>query len=407
VVHPDAHIVPFTTLSGSQAYFPAILEHTPMEIERYQCSDVAEPGWVFPEVRLRRVNLLVGDTSSGKTRFLNTIFNLGKSAVAPEFEFIGNWSVVFRHLEQRYHWAIRSEKRSRRGITISSETLEVLNKDGMPENRLVERDEKQFLFRGKSLPRLSRSSSSIHLLRDEPEIASIHHCLASIIKRSFSADALQNAARLQNIPMALLNDVSSEKDLEAVFHLDVSVSVKMYLLREFFPNVFSRVITDFRNVFPFVTEASVLRLEEISPNIQSAATFHVFCTKEKESDHWVPYNELSSGMQKVLLVLIDATLLPQGGIYLIDEYENSLGVGAINFLPDYLLSMEGVGQFIITTHHPYLINRMPVENWFVFRRRGMNVTITHGQELIKEFGTSKQQAFLKLINSPLYRFESE
>ncbi len=37
-------------------------------------------------------------------------------------------------------------------------------------------------------------------------------------------------------------------------------------------------------------------------------------------------------MQKVLLILTDVFILPEGGVYIIDEYENSLGLNAIDFL---------------------------------------------------------------------------
>ena len=48
-----------------------------MRILKYHCHVEGENGWDFPEVQFGRINLLVGNTGTGKTRFLNTIFNLG------------------------------------------------------------------------------------------------------------------------------------------------------------------------------------------------------------------------------------------------------------------------------------------------------------------------------------------
>lgn len=50
----------------------------------------------------------------------------------------------------------------------------------------------------------------------------------------------------------------------------------------------------------------------------------------------------------------------------------------------------------------YIINKIPVNDWYIFHRRGSEVSIKHGEELIQRFGQSKQKAFIKLINDPFY-----
>ncbi len=107
-------------------------------------------------------------------------------------------------------------------------------------------------------------------------------------------------------------------------------------------------------------------------------------------------------MQKVLLIITDILTLPAGSIYIIDEYENSLGVNAIDFLPQFLMDHGESVQFIITTHHPYLINNMPINSWRIFHRVGSVVSIKQGSEFQQKFGVSKQQAFIQLLNDPFY-----
>jgi AAA15 family ATPase/GTPase len=107
-------------------------------------------------------------------------------------------------------------------------------------------------------------------------------------------------------------------------------------------------------------------------------------------------------MQKVLLIVTDVLTLPKGSIYIIDEYENSLGTNAIDFLPQFLTDHGENGQFFITTHHPYLINSMPMRTWKVFRRQGGKVSIKSGEEFEEKYGKSKQRAFIQLINDPFY-----
>ncbi len=107
-------------------------------------------------------------------------------------------------------------------------------------------------------------------------------------------------------------------------------------------------------------------------------------------------------MQKVLLILTDTHILPDEAIYIIDEYENSLGVSAIDFFPGFLLGLEKEIQFFVTSHHPYIINEIPPRNWYIFHRKGTSVSIKYGQELEARFGKSKQKAFIQLINDPFY-----
>jgi predicted ATPase len=108
-------------------------------------------------------------------------------------------------------------------------------------------------------------------------------------------------------------------------------------------------------------------------------------------------------MKKVLLMLTDIKILPSKGcVYLIDEYENSLGINAINFFPTMLIEADSQSQFIITSHHPYIIGNVPVKNWIVFNRKGNTIAVKQGDELEDRYSKSKQQAFIQLINDPFF-----
>jgi ABC-type multidrug transport system ATPase subunit len=143
-------------------------------------------------------------------------------------------------------------------------------------------------------------------------------------------------------------------------------------------------------------------LKYFQTKIPSPTLFPVFAVKEKNIENWIPIDKLSSGMKKVLLILLDAFIAPPESIYLIDEYENSLGINPINFFPTFLDELEKDIQFVITSHHPYIINNLPVDNWYIFHRKGNNITIRFGEENIKRLSKSKQQRFIQLINDPFY-----
>ena len=107
-------------------------------------------------------------------------------------------------------------------------------------------------------------------------------------------------------------------------------------------------------------------------------------------------------MQKVLLILVDLCTLPNGATYLIDEYENSLGINSIDFFPDFLTEFKTDAQIIITSHHPYIINNVEPHNWIVFNRKGSKVKMKYGKEIAEKMGKSRQKYFVQLMNDPFY-----
>ena len=79
-----------------------------MRILSYKCSGRGADDWVFSPVEFQRVNLLVGDTATGKTRMLNTIFNAGSFVASDQFRS-GLWDMTFLRQGYKYRWEIEAE----------------------------------------------------------------------------------------------------------------------------------------------------------------------------------------------------------------------------------------------------------------------------------------------------------
>ena len=63
-------------------------------------------------------------------------------------------------------------------------------------------------------------------------------------------------------------------------------------------------------------------------------------------------------MFKTLMHIAEMKLMANGSVILIDEFENSLGVNCIEVVADILMNQERDLQYIITSHHPYIINNL-------------------------------------------------
>ncbi len=95
-----------------------------MKIISYEYSDINPADWTINKIELGKINLVVGDTASGKTRFLNTIFNLGRMVTGTS-PLLGSckWDILFEHRGVDYQWKIQTTKRSDNRVVIAEERL--------------------------------------------------------------------------------------------------------------------------------------------------------------------------------------------------------------------------------------------------------------------------------------------
>ena len=164
-----------------------------------------------------------------------------------------------------------------------------------------------------------------------------------------------------------------------------------------------KILTDFyKSIFPFIDKINI-KLARASKIVSGAkGVIPNMSISHKGIKKPIQWTELSSGMIKTLLILTDILTAPNESVILIDEYENSLGFTTIDFFPDFINIIEKRIQYFITSHHPYLINKIPRKNWYLLHRGENKINIIYGEDLLKRYSKSKQQAFIQLINDPIY-----
>jgi predicted ATPase len=369
-----------------------------LEYEYRDQEEEKEGGWIFTKVEFKKVNLMVGDTGTGKTRFLNSIFNLGRQVVHKELDQNGFWKIKFGIGQKIFSFELNIIINDKSEFVIKEEILKELKES--VEIILVSRDQASFIFNDKELPKLSSNSSCISLLKEEESILEIYEAFSTILRRTFSLEGNNSYLSYQVLPIHVLKRIEAEPNLKRLFHSQLSLNVKLYVVKKMFPTLFNKIEEQYKSIFPFINEMKVV--DSIVSEFDVPGLMPAFLIKEKNVSKWISLPELSSGMKKVLMILSDLILFPQNGIYLIDEYENSLGISAINFFPDLINSLEQSIQFILTSHHPYIINKISYENWFIFNRVGSKVSIFFGEEVKQRFSKSKQEAFIQLLNDDYY-----
>ncbi len=373
-----------------------------MKLLTYKFFEPIANSWNFSEVTLGKINLLVGNTGSGKTRFLNTLFNIGTSVANETVDLvIGHWEVNITVQNSRFFWLLEVNRTKDDIKPVVTKELLVQSSSKEKKRIIIDRNINKFSFCDKKMPKLSPNKSGLTLLKNEDIINPINKGFASILRRHFSMDALLKASQYVTVPDIFLQNKKSIT-IEDIFWSDFPLNINLFLLSQFFPKKYELICNNYKLIFPFIENIEIKELTDLHKFINISGRVPVFCIKEKGSTDWVELKELSSGMQKVLLIITDFYILPNEGVYLLDEYENSLGPNAIDFLPEFLNQEDNNNQYIITSHHPYIISNIPIKNWYVFHRVRKKVNILFGSELIQKYGKSKQDAFSQLINDPFY-----
>lgn len=227
-----------------------------MKILKYRGGgDDIPNGRTFDKVTLGDFNLLVGQSASGKTRFLNTVFNAASFALGRFYS--GSWEIEFFQENQKYRWEIRSKIEANKNI-IEYEKLEYLSTNEI----LIKRDINEFIFQNSRIPKLSRDQSAIYLLREEEKIKPVFQAFRKVLRKNFFAgDAVYNHQINGDSPLYNKEFIESferrQYDWDAV--IAEPISFRTYILRNFYTDRFQRIRRCICDNFPFVTELDVIQ----------------------------------------------------------------------------------------------------------------------------------------------------
>jgi predicted ATPase len=361
-----------------------------MKILTYEYQDSY---WNFHKTEFKDINLIVGDSGSGKTRLLNSIFNLGSSVYHANIGGETTRTITLGIGKDKYEWTIVT-KRIDDEIIIESEKL---IKNGPV---IIDRNKDGFLIpTGQTKPK--KTELSLSILREEELFKPLFEGFSKIQRRRFFSDEPENNSAIIPIDERALRKIGDKKDLFELYRHSLPLNPRLFILRNYFPDIYNKIITIYQDTFSFI-EKIELKFSTDIDSLNMAGRYPVLCIKEKSIDKLLRLDELSSGMQKSLLILTDLFSLPKDSIYIIDEYENSLGISAINLLPDVLFSEDLKLQIFATSHHPNIISKFPVENWYLAHRKGAEVHFEYGDKLVQRYNLSKQDKFFQLINDPYY-----
>ncbi len=359
-----------------------------------------ELDWGFAPIHFSNLTLLVGVSGVGKTQILKSIIALQKIANGGSLNGI-EWDISFlTKNDAEYRWTgkfetqkmplsiIQDEEESEKDkFRIINEYLSLNNKN------IVERNNNKIVFHGQDLPKLSPFQSVVDILSEEEDIAPVVDGFNKIIysDQSRSVDAPYR--------IDIIDTSKKYSSLEKIKESNLPTQIKLALISNHIPELFKKIKDSFIEIFTQVEDLKIEPYE--SEDLPSFLAKYPFVQiKERGVNNWINQNQLSSGMFRTLLHISDIYLSADGTVILIDEFENSLGVNCIDIVTELLFENKNI-QFIITSHHPYIINNIGMEHWKIVTRRGGVVTAKDAKDY--ELGKSRHEAFMQLINLDAFK----
>lgn len=377
-----------------------------MRIEQFSYYDKSR-NWRLNPVNLSNFNLLVGVSGVGKTKIIQAIDNLKMIVNGVSFNGI-EWDVTFLSndgIEYQWQGEFATFKDKDEYKADKNEIIrESLYKNG---ECLLKRENNTIYFKGQLIPKLSANKSMINLLDQEEDIIPFKQELNKIIySRILLLSSFSSPFSIPGDFSIQLREQSDDLLKKSMIEQsNLGALTKLAATYIYLPKIFEEIKNNFIDIFASVED---IKFDKYSFENRYDNELLKFTNislplllKEKGSDDWIESDSISSGMLKTLLYLTELYLSPAGSVILIDQFEDSLGVNCLDLITDELLNDDKGLQFIITSHHPYIINNVSMDYWKIVTRRGGVVTIKDAKEL--GFGKSKHQAFIQLINNAAYR----
>ncbi|MEG5031766.1 AAA family ATPase [Microcoleus sp. AT3-D2] len=351
--------------------------------------------WRFEPIYFSNLALLVGVSGVGKTQILKGIFSLQQIANGGSLNGLG-WDITFATLNNvEYRWQGEFETKENLPFILNDDgetnefriVSENLFREG---NAVVQRTPNAIIFKGKTTPKLSPFQSVVEILNQEEDISPVHQAFNKITSNNSSS------IDYYDINYTMISRIQkSDVLLDDIKESDMPIQIKLAFICRIFSDIFHKIKGIFIQAFPQVED---IKIEPVQDEESSFISFPIQI-KEKGVNNWIFQNNISSGMLKTLIHISELYLSPEGTVILIDEFENSLGINCIDVVTDLIVENRNI-QFILTSHHPYIINNIGMENWKIVTRKGGVVTVIDAKDL--NLGKSRHQAFMQLINLEEY-----
>lgn len=362
-------------------------------------------GQKIERINFDKLNLLVGESGAGKTQILKILSLYSNVIVKGQpIPFAGHFKIHFsvnqiiigdpNDLDNKiFTWEI--ETKNNHSINTNSSFSYGITKELLLKEDVIifERDEKTLTFLSKTIPNISSDKSILNVFNNPTDIANINTNFWEIISY-FSQELGLNPRPLKEVnffKQIFKGEIKTFGDLNnRRFLMRYSALIKIFIMREFFQDDYQLFLDKLKSIFPVIEDIKV----DVDENIKQ---YNLFI---KENGQWIPKDEISAGMLKTIYILCVVEFSTNESVILLDELENSLGVNCLDEITDYICeeSYTSNTQFILTSHHPYIINQIPENHWRIISQNNGIVSSKRALDVGIDTSKNRQDKFFQYIN---------
>lgn len=338
------------------------------------------------------VTLLVGLSGAGKTQILNAVeysLNLAfdKDVILRPYR-VGMGILID---EEEYEWFYEINKINENELIINEESKFEFSYEKLVRNNqvLFERKNTGVTVSGyDKVPQPKKDESLILQYSEDEKLAK----LIEGIRKLYSVEIelavrggikSESFSRLKSKVIDTLNS-KSKTEFKVFSHLPVAM--KLYIAKNYYYDLYIKIFDAVKELFMEIEDINV---EEDSVREMYLVSIQVYGKKLLQQD-------ISNGMLKTIYYIVELFTMSKNSLVLIDEFENGLGVNCIDVLSELMLSERNDLQFIITSHHPKIINAIDKDRWKIIDRDGS--IVKNSDSLSYGIGNSQHDAYFNLIN---------
>lgn len=338
------------------------------------------------------ITLLVGLSGVGKTQILNAVkyslnlavrkdiimkpycVNIGIEIDGDVYEWsykIGGIESEELLFENQEEYCIQYEKLIKNNDVIferSDEDISVVGYDRVPQPK---KDE-SLLSQYSEDEKFEKLISGIRKLYSVEMELAVRGGIKSDIFSKLKARVVETIKKGDNIPFKTFS------------HLPVAT--KIYIVKHYYEDIYIKIFDAVKELFMEIEDIDVVEDEDREMYL---VAIQVYGKKLLQHD-------ISNGMLKTIYYIVELFTMSDDSLVLIDEFENGLGVNCIDLLSEILLYERKDLQFIITSHHPKIINGIEQNRWKIIDRDGSIVKNSNSEKY--GIGNSQHEAYFNLIN---------
>jgi predicted ATPase len=365
--------------------------------------------WEVLNIDFFNLTLLVGISGVGKTQILNSILRMKSIASGKSLNGV-EWKISFTNENKNYTWegkfdSIENHQDHFSALLFEEEDIVqpkiIYETIYLNEELISKRENNDIEFLNNKMPKLSSEESLLSIFKEEDSIKFAYEGFRKIVFR----DHTEKEGTFSLFRFSEIEKYTSKyKTLEEIRNSDLNTIQKLHCLFTNSEDEFNVIVENYKDVFPQIDDVKVAPIE--GENVHSLIRrLPIIQFKEQYVEKWITQNEMSSGMLRTFLHISEMFLFSKGTVILIDEFENSLGVNCINVLTEDLVFENSRLQFIATSHHPYIINKIPYKYWKIVTRKGGQIKTHDANDF--DLGSSNHERFLNLVNLPQYKYGIE